>query len=104
LTHLFCDLILLDRDEIHRFVKVHFTKRCLLDHSMIELALDFHHEQQHVIVGPPREENLPGVQLVKGTPDGPDVNGCIIWQTEDWQNQQVSFHPALLDSLISGAL
>jgi hypothetical protein len=43
-TNLARDLILLNRDEIQLFVEMHFTQRSFLDHSMVELAFDFHHE------------------------------------------------------------
>lgn len=49
-TDLASDLILFDRDEIELFVEMHFTQRRFLDHSMVQLALDLHHEQQHVVV------------------------------------------------------
>lgn len=44
-TDLASDLILFDRNEIQLFVEMHFTQRRFLDHSMVQLALDFHHEK-----------------------------------------------------------
>jgi hypothetical protein len=43
-TDLTGDLILFYRNEIQLFVEMHFTQRRFLDHSMVQLALDLHHE------------------------------------------------------------
>jgi hypothetical protein len=63
------DFVLFDRDEIQLFIEMHFTQRSLLDHSMIQLAFDFHHEQKHVIIRFPRKEDFAGIQLVECTAD-----------------------------------
>jgi hypothetical protein len=77
-TDLASDLILFDRNEIQLLIEMHLAQRRFLDHSMIELALDFHHEEEHVIVWFSWEEDLAGVELVECTADWPDIDGCIV--------------------------
>jgi hypothetical protein len=36
---------------------------------MIEFTLDFHHQEKHVVVGPPGKEDLAGIKLVEGATD-----------------------------------
>lgn len=49
--------VLLDALEIERLVKVLVRKLGLLEHLVIEFALEFHDQEKHVIVGPAREQN-----------------------------------------------
>lgn len=82
-THLTRNLVLVHADEIHSLIEMHLPKLRFLDHSMIELALEVHHEMQHLVVGSTGEENLAGVELVERAADGPHVDGVIVGETED---------------------
>lgn len=43
-THLTGNLVLLHADKVHRLVEMHLTKLSLLDHLVIDFALEVHHE------------------------------------------------------------
>lgn len=72
-THLPRDLVRIHADEIHPFVKVHGSKLRLLDHTVIKLALEIHHEMKHMVIGFPWEKYFPGVKLIESATDRPHV-------------------------------
>ena len=66
-TNLFCDFIHFTVEEVEAAIKVVVFEHALLGHTMWHLALDLHHQLQHVIIGLSREEDLPSVELRDGT-------------------------------------
>ena len=83
MTNLSSDLVDFYTNEIHRLVEVHLSKLTLLDDSMVELALELHVMEEHLVVGSSREEDLAGVEFEEGTSDGPDVERAVVGKTED---------------------
>jgi hypothetical protein len=60
-TDLTGNLVLFYRNEIQLFVEMHFPQSGFLDHPMIQFPLDFHHKEQHVIVGSTGKEDFAGI-------------------------------------------
>lgn len=77
-THLASQLVLLDALKVQKVIKVHRRKLCSAQHLVTEFASALHDRPKHLIVRPPREQNLARIQLVQSTADGPDVNGKIV--------------------------
>jgi hypothetical protein len=50
--------ILIDADERAHLVEVYVSKLRLLNHLGIEPASEFHHQQQHMVIGSTRKEDL----------------------------------------------
>ena len=69
MTHGSSDPVLFHTEEIVVFVEIHLAKVGLFDQAVVDLALDLHHEAQHVVVGPAGEEDLARVQLIQGAAD-----------------------------------
>lgn len=59
-----CDLVLFDTKEVHVLIKIHFPKCCLFDQAVVDLPLDFHLKEEHMIVRSTGEEDLACVKLV----------------------------------------
>ena len=55
------------------FVKIDVTKFGLLDHLAVEPSFELHHQQEHLIIRSPWEENLARVQLVQSAANRPYI-------------------------------
>jgi len=64
-THRSSYPIPIDTDESAHLVKVDVSELRLLDHLGIEPASEFHHQQQHMVIGPAGEKDLSCIQFVK---------------------------------------
>lgn len=97
-------MVLFHTHKLPHLIEKHVTEFSFLDHFRVEPTLEFHHQEQHMIVGSTWEEDLARVELVKGATDGPYVEGRIIRNSKDYLN--ISFERRLKDEvtqLISGA-
>lgn len=65
MTHRAGDTISIDADERAHLVEVHGSKLCLLDHLGIEPSPKFHHQQQHMVIGSTRKEDLSCIKFVE---------------------------------------
>lgn len=77
--------ILINADECAHFIEVHVSKLGLFDHLGIEPASKFHHQQQHMVIGSARKEDLSCIQLVKGATYRPNIDGGVIRRSEDYK-------------------
>jgi hypothetical protein len=50
--------ILIDADKCAHLVEVHVSELRLLNHLGIEAASEFHHQQQHMVIGSTGKEDL----------------------------------------------
>jgi hypothetical protein len=82
-THLSRKLVDLDRNKVVTLVKVHRPKLAFLDKPVRNLALEFHHMEQHLIVGAAGKEDLARIQLVECATDRPHVERTVIGQAKD---------------------
>ena len=60
----------------------------LLEHSFAghlvgHLALQLHHHLEHLVIGLSREEDLPSIELIDGTPHRPHVKTIVILVAND---------------------
>ena len=62
-------------------------EKTLLDHLVGHLALQVHHQLQHVIVGLAGEEDLAGVELVDGAGRAPEIDGIVVGLADDWEGK-----------------
>lgn len=69
-------------DKIPEGVEVFVGESGALEELRVEAAFHLHHEQEHMSVGLPREQDLAGVELVESAADGPDVQGGIVGHAE----------------------
>ncbi|GIX66267.1 mediator complex subunit MED10, putative [Babesia caballi] len=53
------------------------------EHAVGHLALDLHHELEHVVVGAAGEEDVAGGELVDGGRGAPDVDLAVVAEAED---------------------
>lgn len=49
----------------------------LLDHLVVELAFEVHHELEHLVITSARKQNLAREELVQCTADGPDIDRSV---------------------------
>ena len=69
MTYRASDAIFIDVDERAHLIEVYVSKLRLFDHLGIEPASKFHHQQQHMVIGSTREEDLSCIQFVKRATD-----------------------------------
>jgi hypothetical protein len=88
-THLSGNLVRFNADKVHSVVKVHGPELSFLDHSVVEFALEIHHQVEHVVVGLSWEKDLPSVELVQRAADRPHVKRIIIGQAKNLRDRLV---------------
>jgi hypothetical protein len=69
MTHRSGDPVSIDADECAHLVEVHGPKLGLLDYLSIEPSPKFHHQQQHIVIGSTREEDLSCIKFVECAAD-----------------------------------
>lgn len=60
--------ISIDADESAHLVKVNVSKLRLLDELGVEPTSEFHHQQQHMIIGSTRKKDFSCIQFIKRAP------------------------------------
>jgi hypothetical protein len=82
-THAASDFVLFYALEPPHVIEVDVSKFGLFDHLRVESSFKFHHQPQHMIVGPSREKNFASIELIQRTTYGPHIQGSVIWQAQD---------------------
>mmetsp|Transcript_66058 Transcript_66058/g.184681 ORF Transcript_66058/g.184681 Transcript_66058/m.184681 type:complete len:346 (-) Transcript_66058:749-1786(-) len=75
-------LVVGDVLEVQVLVEVLLPAHAALDHLVGYLALELHHQSQHVVVRPSWKEDLAGEQLAETRSHGPDVRGGAVLRAE----------------------
>ena len=72
------DLVDLVVEEVVAGVKVPFAERALAYEAVRHLALDVHHQLQHLVVRLARKQDLAGVQLKQRHARRPQVDAVVV--------------------------
>lgn len=82
-THIPRNPININTQKRPHLIKINIPEPRSLHHLPIEPSPALLHQQQHLIVALPWEQNLPRIELVQRASDGPDVERGVVGDAKD---------------------
>lgn len=80
-TYLVKYLVSFNTDEVAHIVKVHLPELSTSVQLGAEFSPNLHYCFEHLIVAVTSEQDLTGIQLIKGATNGPHIDSIVVRQT-----------------------